>query len=1530
MTKNKRFPGICQFAFAMIGLTLLAAAPLAAQADTVDYVQATQTTYVAPYHTYPHFTVPPENSIAAEYSILLSLYQSFYGSITAQCSYPLTIYPTPSVDGAVADVQYTSPCHGGNQIFATVVPGVPGHCPDGYSPDQPAPNTTTCSKPDPTTTDTGPSNNGSQNTGEPINAGTGDVTQTMTDYQGPGPFPLAFSRTYNSMNATGVSGRLGSNWNDNLESDRIYYQCGVSYTYYDQVDHEDRSQCDYWEAVLTRTDGSQLNFYLPYAAYNNFFQNVWSGLGGAASPALFFSTDITPSGQRIDASRGGSLQINQQGYTYQDGSGQVEQFDKTGRLLSVTAPGGFTHNYQYDSSGRIASVSDGFGHSLTFTYDVSSRLQTVTNPAGGVYTYSYDSSGNLIEVQYPDQTNVKYQYDDSTFPHALTGMVDEDGNTLVTWQYDAEGRGIASSFAAGAFATSIAYLSGGGAEISETIGGKRDLTFQKILGVTRMTSASVPCAYCKDKRQAISYDDYGSPSRSVDFDGNVTTYVHDSAGRELSRTEAYGTQDARTITTSWNTTFNEPTLITEPGRTTAYTYDGVGNMLTKTVTDTATNVARTTTYTYNAQGLLATLTDPMNHVTSYSYDSQGDVSTITNALNQVTQFTQYDANGLPLTIIDPNGVITTLTYDARQRPTSRTVAGAETQFAYDPAGNLMQVTLPTGTSLKYRYDVAHRLTGITDSAGNSITYTLDTLGNRIKQQAYDPSGTLKKTLQRTYNSLNQLLTTVGGVNQTTTYADDAMGNTTSVQDPMAHVTSQSFDALNRLVTVVDPENGNTTYNYDSLNRVQDLTDPRGLDTHYTYDAFGDVLTQQSPDTGTTSYTYDLDGNRLTKTDAKGVTASYSYDALNRLTGITYPDTAENITYAYDQGTDGIGRLAGMMDQSGSTSYQYDAHGNVIQKTTVVDGHSFTVAYQYDTEDNLTGMTYPDGMQVNYGRDAAERISGVTATVGGTGQSVASGITYEPFGPITGFTYGNGLTETRSYDQDYRLTGVTVPSIASWNYTDNADNDITAIADGVTSGNSQSLGYDSLDRLTSAQGAYGTLGYSYDLDGNRTQETSNGSATALTYDTSSNRLLTVGTQSDQYDANGNIIADGLHTYAYNDANRLSGYDSQSGVYLYNGLGQRVRKPSPVIPGDANGDGVINQLDLLALHAALKGQIPITPGMDCNQDGVVDMKDNSCIAQKIGSSKNQGKGNGSTPFPAVTTTGTSQYRYFVYDEAGHLIGEYDTNGNVVQEHIWLNDRPIAIENAGSLDYVTTDQLNTPRVITDSSGAVVWSWTSDPFGANAPTGSLVYNLRFAGQYFDQETSHHYNVNRDYDVGTGRYIESDQIGLGGGINTYTYVKDNPISRIDPYGLYSCTYDIISHTLICIPDNPDDPGFSSNNYVSGNNGGGLGCQNDPACVNVNGHGPLPEGDYSVGPRTTPSGGRRVLTPLFPMLPSRDDGVPFETHGCTNPATCSTGCIAATANATRDEFNNDMDMESHNTITVVSGTPGQNTSDLGP
>jgi RHS repeat-associated protein len=768
--------------------------------------------------------------------------------------------------------------------------------------------------------------------------------------------------------------------------------------------------------------------------------------------------------------------------------------------------------------------------------------------------------------------------------------------------------------------------------------------------------------------------------------------------------------------------------------TTSFTYDASGNPLTKTVTDATVtpNVSRTWTYTYDGYGRVLTADGPrtdVTDVTTYTYytcttGSQcGQLQTVTNAVGQVTTFNSYNPYGYPLTITDANGVVTTLTYDARQRLISRQVGTETTGFSYWPTGLLKKVTLPDASYLLYSYDAAHRLTQISDGLGNSIDYTLDAMGNRTAENAYDPSNTLHRTHARVFNSLSQLYQDINAANTaavTTTFGYDNNGNQTSVAAPLSRNTTNIYDELNRLKQITDPANGITKFKYDGNDNLTSVIDPRNLTTSYAYNGFRDLVSQISPDTGTTTNTYDSGGNLATSTDARGAVSTYTYDALNRVASVAYKigsTTDQTITFTYDAGTNGQGHLTGTSDANHSMTWTYDALGRVTSKSQTVSSVMKSVGYSY-TNGDLTSLVTPSGQTVAYGYNANHQVTSVTVN----STTVLNGVTYEPLGPINGWTWGNGTTASRSYDTDGKITQIASAGTKTLTF-DNAFR-ITGIADTTAGASNWTYGYDSLDRITSGTSASVTRGWTYDASGNRLTETGSAPST-YSVSPSSNRITGITgalARTYGYDAAGNTTSYATATATYNDAGRLQ-ILTQGGsteTIVYNALGQRVRK----------------------------------------------------------------------------TGGTAGTVLFWYDEAGHLLGEYDGAGGLVEETVWLGDIPVAtLRPSGStvaIYYVHTDQLNTSRQVTrPSDNAQMWTWFSDPFGTDAANanpagvGNFAYNLRFPGQVFDGQAGLHYNGYRDYDPATPRYLEPDPIGLAGGsYSTYAYVDGNPISRTDRKGL--------------------------------------------------------------------------------------------------------------------------------------------------
>ena len=146
------------------------------------------------------------------------------------------------------------------------------------------------------------------------------------------------------------------------------------------------------------------------------------------------------------------------------------------------------------------------------------------------------------------------------------------------------------------------------------------------------------------------------------------------------------------------------------------------------------------------------------------------------------------------------------------------------------------------------------------------------------------------------------------------------------------------------------------------------------------------------------------------------------------------------------------------------------------------------------------------------------------------------------------------------------------------------------------------------------------------------------------------------------------------------------------------------------------------------------------------------------------------------------------YFSYDEQGRLLGDYDNNGNMLREYIYLNNQPIALlsnEKPNEVLKISSDHLGTPRAVTDKNSTVLWRWEGEAFGDVKPqVETIKLPLRHSGQYEDSETGLFYNYFRFYNPATGRYIENDPIGLQGGNNPYVYVTANPLKFLDAYGL--------------------------------------------------------------------------------------------------------------------------------------------------
>jgi RHS repeat-associated protein len=443
----------------------------------------------------------------------------------------------------------------------------------------------------------------------------------------------------------------------------------------------------------------------------------------------------------------------------------------------------------------------------------------------------------------------------------------------------------------------------------------------------------------------------------------------------------------------------------------------------------------------------------------------------------------------------------------------------------------------------------------------------------------------------------------------------------------------------------------------------------------------------------------------------------------------------NVSRTYDQtGTYGfgVGKLTSWTDATGSGGRVYDERGNVTGESRIVSGlGTLNTATAYDAASRIAGITYPSGTVVLYTRDSMGRVTGLTAEPpGGTAPTdIATSITYEPFGPVTGLTYGNGMTGTYGFDLDYRPTtrvDIGTAAVQNLTYAYYANNSVETITDAVNAANSQSLNYDALDRLTSATsgtGGYGTYSWTWDEVRNVETQVINGTTTSYSLNTGTNQLKQWVTGSTT-----EVVAS---TPAGN-VNTLKIGTTTEETLTYNQANQ-LSSAVTTTTSAAYGYDLFGQ----RLEKAEYGLNPVA---------------------------------------------------FQYGRGGELLAENDLHSGQVADYIWLNGQPIGEVNPGSTSgiyFMHTDRLGTPQKVTNLAQTVVWNALYTPFGVSSATGTLTtQSLRLPGQYYDPETGMNHNGFRDYSGATTRYVESDPIGLGGGINTFQYVGGNPYKHTDRKGL--------------------------------------------------------------------------------------------------------------------------------------------------
>ena len=903
-------------------------------------------------------------------------------------------------------------------------------------------------------------------------------------------------------------------------------------------------------------------------------------------------------------------------------------FSSTGKLTWIKDEKGNRLEITYNSNDRPETVTDTFtGRALAFNYNTDGLLEYITGPvtdavSDGIWvSYGYDVNLNLASVTYSDGSGFDYFYTDPNDVCNLTEKRNKSGHLLNTWAYDAQDRAT-DNFSADGKGASINYVSVTQVDMTDAYGTLRTYTLGDIDGRKRVTAMSGPAGAPYSDSNAIRWV-YDSMMRLIEVEhagGTINQYQdYDDRGNPQTVKLAVGTPEEKTITYTYHPEMNTKLTQTEGSvlggvnKITIWDYDNDYNVtpnenptklisyiiekgVTKNLSGDVIPYEYITTFTYNSKGQALSIdgTLPGNgDTTSYTYNTTtGDLLSTTMPLIGSTTLSGYDTTGRPGRVTGVNGQSKSISYDGRGRITSITnnADGSTTNFTYNIAGQPESVTDPDGITRSFSYDTDYgRLIKIIDPEGNYIAYGYDSQGNRIEMSYHDPSDNRTYWRRYTYQQpdmMGKLWKVINPDDTYTEYGYDSAGNISSITDPSGNTTTYNYDPLNRLTTVIQPGNVTASYSYNIQDKLSVLTDAEGRATTYIYDDMGKLISTTSPDTGTVAFAYDEAGNLISKTDAKGTTVTYTYDSLNRLLATHFPDPSQDITHSYDQVTNGKGRLTGITDPSGSMAYEYDALGRIAQETRNIDGSDFTTEYIYSAGGLLAGITYPTGRTVTYNHNSTGKIAGASTTYNSNTTDLINNLTYLPFGPAKGMDMGTASAVNNLFDELYRMTVANPGAEKERTYSYNANGNITSINVTNNMDKNQTFTYDSLNRLLTATGVYGSISYTYDKIGNRLTKTIDDQTETYNYITGTNKLYEVAGPDPvtfTYDENGNTTGMGDRTFDYNQNNRLIRSEengSTLGEYTYNGLGQKVIKQADGVTTlfhyDLNGNLIAESL------------------------------------------------------------------------------------------------------------------------------------------------------------------------------------------------------------------------------------------------------------------------------------------------------------------------------------------------------------------
>lgn len=1024
-------------------------------------------------------------------------------------------------------------------------------------------------------------------------------------------------------------------------------------------------------------------------------------------------------------------------YRLVERNGSTMNFDANGRIANITDLWGKTQVFTHDAAtGQLQTVKDAYNRTFTFNW-VSGKLQSLSDGTGRTVTFGQDAAGDMNNCTDVESKQWSYVYDGD---HRLTRTVDPSSRTIIENDYDSLSRVVKQrnqGLANRQF--TLAYSGYCNVEVDPQCGTKRYLYDRRgrAIGTTDALGNSHTLTYDGHDRQSVALTPL--------FEGTVFTF---DKFNNLTKVRDAEFEEGNTGYDSQN----RPETITDKrGKvTTVNLYNAQHQPRIVTAP-----LGRVTTTTYiTGSGEVDTVTDPENNVTDYDYDTYGRVRFIKlNGIN-IQEFTYTDLRGDPATSKDALGRITSFSYNKRRQlrvTTLPAIAGqpvAEITNTYDNEGNVASTTDPRGNGSSQTFTPTGKTETITAAAipvlGGGTLNNIITTAYDTRDWGYGTSNSLGHTTSVTFDAAQRAKESFDPLNRKATTEYDGNNRPTQVTDPLLRVTKADYTPRGEREKDTDGLNKDTAHFYNENGNRWKLTNRRGKDYLFGYDDASRHETTTTPTGKITTQTYWNNDLLKTITEPSTQLTTFNYDTLLRLQ--TKVDPLATITYGYQGNSQ---NLTTVTEGAAVISRTYDERKR-LKTFTNADGDQ--LQYEYDAANNLTCIVYPTEAATTAGQFIIGTKYAITTV--GTTSFTTIGAANNIVGTVftaTGVGSGTGTATLQR-----KVT-----------YTYNARNLLETVTDWA--GRVTTYRYDRLGRLLKTDHANGTSTVrELDAAGQLLSQREIITATGRVFHYQKFGYDEAGQVKNKFTAPaGHPWSDPAFSGTYDDDNRL--LTANGNAVVHDDDGNMTNGPITATTGTQT----------LAYNA--RNQLLSAAGVNYTYDAEGRRR---TMVQGANTTRYTIDPNGKLSRLLVKHNPDGTKTYYVYGLG--LIYEASKIG-------------VAPEKTITHHY---DQVGSTVVRTDGTGNDVGRAEYSPYGQITwQTGNMatpfLYNGKF-GVMTDANGLLHMRA-RFYSPYLMRFLNPDPIGFSGGQNWFAYGNGNPISVLDPFGLFGWG-DLVSIAIDFVP----------------------------------------------------------------------------------------------------------------------------------